>query len=181
MKNNVSWLPGLVCLEDHENNWDKYLSALYSIYKTDFLDSRPKYKGTPVGVKRLPVVNGKEAGFWHLIQEGKEEDDRIPELRRCERIRWPRPIIEHGHEAPVLAWQNVRHTKVGIQQNICLWFQEYEYLVVLRIRNKGILFWTAYPVTEEHKKRKLSREYEECKKTGDAVSSDPDTPSTRGR
>jgi len=181
MTNNVNWLPGLVTLEDSGNNWDRYLDAVYSIYKADFLDSRPTYRGTLVGVKRLPIERGKEAGFWHLIQEGREEDDRIPNLRRCERIRWPRPVIEHGHEVSICAWRNVRHTKAGVQRNICLWLQEHEYLVILRIRKNGILFWTAYPVTEEHKKKKLWREYEESKKTGDAISDDPDTPSTHGR
>jgi hypothetical protein len=29
-----------------------------------------------------------------MIQEGRTEDERTPDLRRCERIRWPRPIIE---------------------------------------------------------------------------------------
>jgi hypothetical protein len=181
MTSNFNWLPGLVVLEDYGNNWSRYLDAIYLTYKADFLDNQPKFLGKRVSVKRLPMDRGKEAGFWHLIQEGKEEDERIPNLRRCERIRWPRPIIEHGHETLILMWQNERHTKVGIQKNICLWFQKHEYLVVLRIRKSGFIFWTAYPVAEAHKKRKLLREYQENKKTGDAVSSDPDTPSTHGR
>ena len=181
MADDVGWLPSLITLEDHANNWEHYLDAIYAIYKVDFLDSRPKYRGTPVGVKRLPIERGKEAGFWHLIQEGPVEDDRVPDLRRCERIRWPRPIIEHALEKSILIWPNIRHTKTGIQKNVCLWLERHEYLVVLRERKSGYLFWTAYPVIEEPRKRKLRREYHESRKTGDAVSSDPDTPSTHGR
>lgn len=181
MASNVNWLPSLVTLEDYGNSWDQYLDAIYAIYKADFLDGRPQYRGKPVGVKRLPMERGKEAGFWHLIQEGKEEDERVPNLRRCERIRWPRPVIEHGDEVSIMVWPNLRYTKAGIQRSICLWLQEHEYLVILRIRRNEVLFWTAYSVTEDHKKRKLLREYQESKKTGDAVSGDPDTPSTHGR
>ena len=43
-----------------------------------------------------------------LVQEGKVEDDRTPDLRRCERIRWPRPIIEHESEDSILVWENER-------------------------------------------------------------------------
>jgi hypothetical protein len=181
MPNNIPWLPDLLLWDGSGNTWNLHLESAYAIYKHDFLDSRPRYRGTAVGVKRLPILDGKESGFWHLIQEGAVEEDRVPNLRRLERVRWPRPVIEHDRDQVIRAWRNVRHTKVGIQKNICLWLEESEYLVVLRIRNNGLLFWTAYPVTEDHKKRKLAREYEESKKTGDAISSDPDTPSTRGR
>jgi len=181
MENNVNWLPDLVLFEDYANNWEKYLEAVYSFYKQDFLDSRPIYRGTPVGVKKLPVLDGKEAGFWHLIQEGAIEDDRVPDFRRCERVRWPKPIIEHALEKSILIWPNKRHTKAGIQKSVCLWLEQHEYLVVLRERRNGYLFWTAYPVTQEHRKRKLMQEYQESKKTGDAISDDPDTLSTHGR
>lgn len=38
------------------------------------------------------MADGKEATFWHMIQEGRIEEDRTPDIRRCERIRWPKPI-----------------------------------------------------------------------------------------
>lgn len=181
MVNNISWLPALLLWDGSVNTWKLHLEAAYAIYKHDFLDSRPQYRGAAVGVKRLPILDGKEAGFWHLIQEGPVEAARTPDLRRLERVRWPRPIIEHDKDQSIRAWRNVRHTRAGVQRNVCLWLEESEYLVVLRIRNNGFLFWTAYPVTEEHKKRKLKQEYEDSKKTGDAISSDPATPSTHGR
>ncbi|MNH30689.1 hypothetical protein D3C79_909980 [compost metagenome] len=43
-----------------------------------------------LGLKRHPVIQGKEATFWHMISEGNDEAERLPDLRRCERIRWPR-------------------------------------------------------------------------------------------
>lgn len=181
MLNSFDWLPDLVFLKDYNNDWTAYLDALYVFYKSDFLDSNPKYKNQKVGVKRLPIENGKVSNFWHLIQEGQKEKDRIPDLRRCERIRWPRPIIENSENETILVWPNVRHTKFGIEKNVCLWLKEKEYLVILRKRKGYFLLWTGYLVTNEHRKEKLRKEYEAYKKTGDAISSDPVTPSTHGR
>lgn len=181
MESKIDWLPPLVLLTEYGNDWKKYLDAIYGFYKKDFLDTRPRYKCVPVGIKRYPIKDGKESGFWHLIQEGRIEDDRVPNFRRCERICWPRPIIEHSHESSILVWPNVRYTAMGRQENLCLWLEEYEYLVILRKRKNGYLFWTAYPVTEDHQKRKNRKEYERSKKTGDVISGDPETPSTRGR
>jgi hypothetical protein len=53
-------------------------------------------------------------------------------------------------------WKNRR----GSQDRICLWFETQEYLVVLAERQEYILLWTAYMVTENHRKRKLQKEYE---------------------
>lgn len=172
MLNSARWLPELVLFESYGHDWNAYLEVLYSIYKVDFLDSHPVFKNLKVMVKKLPVVNGKVSNFWHLIQtayETKNECDRIPDFRRCERVRWPRPIIENHTDGSVLVWENCRHTKSGIQNNICLWLKENEYLVILRKRNGYVLFWTGYPVSEEHTKRKLEKEYNEAnKKAGDA-------------
>jgi hypothetical protein len=105
------------------------------------------------------VIQGKEATFWHLISEGELESDRLPDLRRCERIRWPRPVIEHTTEPVIKVWENER----GSEKRVCLWLESAEYLVVLARRKSYVLIWTAFPVTEAHRKRKLQREYEASK------------------
>jgi len=114
----------------------------------------------------LPLYQNKESNFWHLIQEAyqtNQEEDRIPDFRRCERIRWPRPIIENAVKPDILVWENTRHSNSGVERSICLWFKEKEYLVILRKRKKYLLLWTAYPVTREHRKRKLQEEYDRYK------------------
>ncbi len=83
------WLPDLVLFEHYENNWDKYLVVLYEHFKEDFVYQKPVFKGKKLAVKRYPLTDdGKEATFWHIISEGKTADNRLPDLRRCERIRW---------------------------------------------------------------------------------------------
>jgi hypothetical protein len=150
------WLPPLVLFSDYEGNWRKYVDALYAFFKGDFVDHQPKFRDQKVVLKRYPMSQGKEATFWHLVSEGEVEADRLPDMRRCERIRWPRPIIEHSNETVVKVWKNERKGET----RICLWLEKQEYLVILAERKGYVVLWTAYTVTREHQKRKLQREYE---------------------
>ncbi|MEW6374751.1 MAG: hypothetical protein AB1502_03045 [Thermodesulfobacteriota bacterium] len=160
MTEKIGWLPPLVLFEDHGGDWDQYLNALYKFFKEDFVDSPPTLKGMKVALKRHPIEKGKEATFWHLISEGKSEKDRLPDLRRCERIRWPRPIIEHEDEPTIKFWVNERRG----EKRICLWLEEEEYVVILAKRHGYVVLWTAYLVTKTHTKLKLKKEYEAYKK-----------------
>ena len=150
------WLPSLVLFRTYGGDWERYLQAVYAYFEQDFVSGRPCCEGTPIALKRHPVIQGKEATFWHLISEGESEGDRLPDLRRCERIRWPRPIIEHPTEPIIKFWENER----GSEKRVCLWLEGADYLVILARRKGYVLIWTAYPVTEPHRKRKLQREYE---------------------
>lgn len=163
MSDAPDWLPPLVLLNDYGGNWDAYLDAIYEWFKQDFINSKPMFQGRRLGLKRRPMTHGKEATFWHMIQEGNIEDDRTPDLRRCERIRWPRPVIEHNDDSAIRIWRNQR----GNEVRVCLWFAQENYLVILADRGDYILPWTAYLVEQPHRQRKLQREYEEyCKRGG---------------
>lgn len=158
MTEEPEWLPPLVMLSDHGGDWESYLHAIYDYFKQDFVLSKPVYQGRRLGLKRHPLSHGKEATFWHMIQEGAVEDDRMPDFRRCERIRWPKPIIEHDADKAIKVWTNQRRG----EQRICLWFEQENYLVILADRGDYILPWTAYLVEQPHRQRKLQREYQEC-------------------
>ena len=156
MTDEPDWLL-LVLFSDDGGDWDSYLDAIYDYFKQDFVDSKPVFQVRRLGLKRHPMTHGKEATFWHMIQEGAIEEDRIPDFRRCERIRWPRPIIEHDTDKAIKVWANQRRG----EQRICLWFEQENYLVILADRGEYILPWTAYLVEQPHRQRKLQREYEE--------------------
>jgi hypothetical protein len=144
-------------LEQYGGDWESYIDAVYNIFRRDFVASRPIFRGRKLGHKRYPLSDGKEATFWHVIQEGKTEGERIPNLRRCERVPWIRPIIEHENEPVIKIWENSRRNEA----RICLWIEDHEYLVVLAKRKGYVILWTAYPVIEPHRKSKLQREFEE--------------------
>lgn len=153
-------LPALILYEDHANNWDIYLEVIYSAFYDDFIKEKPVYKGLALKLKAHPYIEGKEATFWHLITKGLIEAERTPEIPRCERIKWPRPIIDNSHKVQdVKIWENTRNTKKGVQERICLCYGDWEYLVVLNKRKGFLLPWTAYPVIYNNDKRKLEKEY----------------------
>lgn len=150
------WLPALVLLEENDGDWNKYLTLIYSYFRSDFIDNQCNFRGIKIAIKRHPQINNKEATFWHLITEGDNETERTPDLRRCERIRWSKPLIEKVPDETIKLWKNKRHNET----RLCLWLEDAEYIVILAERKKYLLLWTAYTVTENHRKRKLQREYE---------------------
>lgn len=159
------WLPDLVLLSDHRGSWANYVDALYRHFTHDFVLSKPVFRGERLALKRHPMEQGKEATFWHLTSTGRDEASRLPDLRRCERIRWPRPVIDNSTDHPVSVWANKR----GGEERICLWIRADNYLVVLARRKGYLLPWTAYCVEQEHTRRKLEREFEAAKKAGAAL------------
>ncbi len=160
MSNKHLALPALVCLSEYGGSFHNYLEAIYAIFKRDFIESKPSFRGQRLGLKRLPISDGKEATFWHMTSEGCDEESRTPDLRRMERIGWPAPIINQSEHPTLLVWENKRGTNI----NILIFHPEEDYLVILRKVRDYLLPWTAYLV-DSHRKRKLLKEYEEYKKS----------------
>lgn len=158
MDSKEEYLPKLILMEDYKYDWHEYLEALYHFFCRDFVTSKPYFKDKRFALKRYPLIKGKEATFWHIISEGAVEDARLPDLRRCERIRWPRPIIEAiaSSDIKVKWWRNKR----GSEERIVIALEDFSYVVVLADRGEYIMLWTAYCVEQEHGRRKLQREYE---------------------
>jgi hypothetical protein len=152
------WLPELIKFEEFGGNWQKYVDYLFGVFKKDFIYSAPTYDGARVSCRRDPIFDGKYAGFWHCISEGKNENERTPDLRRCERIGWVRPIIENSPEATITIWINRKKSDLRCY----LWFNK-EYLVVLSKRKKYFLLITAFLTDRKHTVKKLEREYDRCK------------------
>ncbi len=156
MSDMPAWLPPLVLFGEYGGNWNAYLDAIYQWFKQDFIDSKPVFQGRRLGLKRHPMTHGKEATFWHMTSEGMEEENRTPDLRRCERIRWPKPVIEHADDPKVKYWVSVKRN----EDRIHIWLEDLDYVVVLADRRRFLLPWTAFLVTREHTRAKLRKQYE---------------------
>lgn len=156
MTNSPDWLPPLVLLSDHGGDWSTYLEVIYGWFKQDFIDSKPVFQGRRLGLKRYPLSQGKEATFWHMTSQGSTEEDRTPDFRRCERIRWPRPVIENSDNAGIKWWVSVKKR----EDRIHIWLEAEDYLVVLADRRGFLLPWTAFVVAREHTREKLRKEHE---------------------
>lgn len=164
METNYFDLPDLITLPEHGNDPIAFLDAVYEIFKSDFIDSKPVFPGKRVGLKKYPLIDGKEYTFYHLTHDGNIEKERLPNLRRMERIRWPKPIIENTTHSYLKVWKNERDGK----DRILIFHEDESYLVVLADRGEYILPWTAYLVDKPHKKRKLLNEYVTYKKANAA-------------
>jgi len=151
----TEWLPPLVCLPDYQNDFTKYLGAVYAYFKEDFIDSKVLFEKTRISLKRHPQFQNKEYVFWHITSEGDVETERTPDIRRCERIRWIKPIIENASGPAVKQWENNRKG----DRRVCLWLEEEDYLVVLALRKDYVLLWTAYMTNFENTRQKLQKEY----------------------
>ena len=116
---STEWLPELLLLEHAGGNWGIYLDRLHARFAADFIDSKPTWPGKRVGVKRHPEYDGKSATFWHLISDGDVEAERLPNMRRCELIGWPRPMMDEFDEADpgttacrIVWWKESRRNEI---------------------------------------------------------------------
>lgn len=150
-------LPELIELTQFGGNFPSYLEAVYAIFEKEFVYNSPVFRGQRLGLKKYPITDGKEATFWHMTSEGEDEDNRLPDLRRLERIRWPSFIINHGEHSYLKVWENTR----GSKTNILILHEKENYVVILRKGNGYLLPWTAYIIEHEWRKRKFIKEYEE--------------------
>jgi hypothetical protein len=154
-------LPALILLGTYNGVFPDYFEAVYVIFKRDFVDSKPVFKNKPLRLKAHPFIDGKEYTFYHFTHSGDIEKERLPDLRRMERIGWPRPMIDNSHNKTLKVWQNKRGNKIRI-----LIFHEIEnYLVILEQRKTYILPWTAYYVEYPSRKERLLKEYKDYLKT----------------
>lgn len=134
--------------------WDTYVDQIYNEFQASIIQNPLTFRGKRVSCRRGPETDGKWFGFWHLISEGRIEEERTPDLRRCERIAWVRWVIENAATNPDIdIWENNR----GSNTNILLWYNE-DYLVVLKKGSTYYMIVTAYCVTYENQKRKLRKE-----------------------
>ena len=162
MSDTPEWLPPALKYADFDGDYDKFLAAVYAVFERDFKQSRLDYRNRPITYDSR-VEDGKEAAFWHITSSldrsaGKRELD----LRRAERIPWPRPMIENSTDKAVSVWSNKRIMKKGARQTrILIWLEDLDYLVVLAEMRHVTVLVTAYCTDSKPQRRKLRNERDE--------------------
>ena len=147
--------PELIYLNDYSGNFQDYFKAVYSVFENDFIKTKPLFEGLEVSAQRQPEVDGIHRTFYHITHEGEDEQNRNPDIRRMERIRFPKFIITNCPHSEILVWENTR----GKDTRVLLFNEEQSYIVILTKRKGYFLFWTAYLVEQVHRKNKLIDEY----------------------
>jgi len=166
------WLPEMATV----NPWSEATyEMLYEIFCRDIRDYNLRYIGNNVWIFR-EMEDGKEKIFWHLtarktiqkkIPRRKRkfypkgqiytETERLPDLRRCERLPWVRPLIEHPSEPEVLAWdyeEGDRTIKTYI------WIKDHDFVVIMKKYPDGKRrLITSFYVDKPYKRKDFERKY----------------------
>jgi len=157
-------LPQLILLQDYNGDYISFIDAVYKVFENDFIKHKTKFKGEELRMKWHPIYQSRAYTFYHLTHKGEDEQNRIPDLRRCERIPWARPVIEKYDTWNLKIWPQKRKGA----DRLCIWLEledEPDYFVIIDIRKDYKLLWTAFVAEYEHEKRKKKKEYEEWLKT----------------
>jgi hypothetical protein len=165
----VCWLPPQELFENYDSDWKAYEAGLYSIFKADFIDSKPMFENKQVNIRKHPMEYDKEEAFFHVTcYDFRKDKNRIPDFRRCERIRWVRSFIENYNCDPtncpgcdgVKVWEEPAGTNIRVH----LLLEEERYLVVIEKRANYCLLVTAFYIEYDHSLEKRLSHYEEYHK-----------------
>lgn len=158
MRNPPDWLPEALLYGDFGGDYEKFFATVYEIFERDFKHSRPNYSGHPLAYDSR-IENGKEVAFWHITSsKDNVTGERVPDFRRCERVAWPKAIVEHSDDKDLKIWRKGR----GRKTRILLWLEELDYLVVLEERPGVVTLVTAYCIDQDNRRRQLKKEWIKC-------------------
>ena len=181
------WIGSLITLADCDGDSEKYIAKLFEIFKKDFMDSRPSFKGKPVLFDKK-LDGDKPNTFVHITTEkDPATKQRILSMRRCERIGWIKPIIEHANDPAILVWQKEQVTSERTATRVYLFLEKEDFLVIIQEIKWGHFIITAIYVDNPNQKRKHLKAYEIFKnsilssKARTARESGPRTPFTLGK
>lgn len=145
--------------------WTDYENAIYEIYLETVVRSGIAFRGAPVRAQYRPETKGKGFSFWHLISEAQDkcnrnEEDRIPDLERCARIRWVAWCINNAGQDGFPWWENKRKSET----HVVIWARWHDFAVVLAKRQtrdgpRFYLLKTAYCL-KAHRRQAFAKECE---------------------
>lgn len=142
-------------------DWEKYLDNVYEAFLETFVRSDIQFQGCRVTAPYRPESKGRHFSFWHVISEAphptnRNEEDRLPDLRRCERIRWIAWAIRqtNADDSEVAWWENTR----GRDTHVVIWAKEWDFAVILGKRRDYYVLKTAYCSLKSGRRQAFERE-----------------------
>ncbi|MEK7607378.1 MAG: oxidoreductase [Patescibacteria group bacterium] len=154
--------PNLIVFSGHTEEWDAYQESLFQVFCKTIVEARLTFQGMPVNPRRFPEEKGKHFTFWHLISEGEKEEDRTPDLRRCERLDWVAWVIQNCESNPDISYWESRRKR---SKNFVIWYEKGEFAVVIARRSRYFVLLSAYHVMSGHRINAFIREREEYRKS----------------
>jgi hypothetical protein len=156
-KERLLWLPDPLILEPWNTNT---YESLYQIFCEDF-----KNKNRPLFFKDEKIIifssnnflsEGKEKIFWHITdKDDRAYAERLPDIRRAERINWIRPIIENYTDNHVNCFD---YLEANGKIKTYLWLEGYDFVVILgRLERANYTLITAFYIGYEQKRSELKK------------------------
>ena len=144
-----------------DGDWPSYVEAVYEAFVETFVRPDVRFQGYRVTAPYRPESQGKHFSFWHVISEAphpgnRNEEDRIPDIARCERIRWIAWAVRQadvGAEG-VSWWENAR----GRDTHVVIWAEEHDFAVILGKRGGYYVLKTAYSNLKSGRRRTFAKE-----------------------
>lgn len=149
-------LPPVIEILDGQS-YENYLDKLYLLFTIDFKNSQPLFKGKRVGCRRLPEVNGREEGFYHLTHKESRKDNRIIDFERAKRFPWNRKIIENYGCARDCCTA-IKYWEESNGKTYIL-FEEERYVIILQKRKDYYVIITAFYLEYKNAIDKLLKKY----------------------
>ncbi|MFD4957913.1 hypothetical protein [Microbacterium sp. NPDC058389] len=163
------WPPLGLSLNSVGGNWAAYEQACYDQYHGDFRLTQPAWPvpNQRLSIRRNPEEDGRCFTYRHITTEGPVEANRTPDLARCERITWPRLILDEfatTYPTPsserIAWWMNTRTSSRGVETNYLISLADFSYVVIVGSRPAYAMLVTAYPVEFRNRRDKLRREHD---------------------
>jgi hypothetical protein len=180
------WIPDLV-FQNVGEDYPSYENRLYVVFQHDFIQSHPHYEGLQVSARRVrEETDGKWAGFIHLTSvEDYGTHERIPDPRRCERIKYPRSVIDFYKCCPDCSYSTCEKPLVWSEKwknrtRIHILVRCERYLVILEphLDKHYCMLVTAYYLDHEHSYLKQLKRYSDALNVTRAAAATQETLST---
>ncbi len=141
--------------DDSAERWKNYIEGLYTIYVKTVAHGNLRFRGQPVRCQFRPETLGKHYAFWHMMQEGFNENDRTVDPERCRRVAWIAWVIQNAEIDPrIRVFPQAR----GSEKSWVLWLEQAGYAVILWERKDYYLLKTAFLV-RQHKRKEFERDW----------------------
>ena len=152
-------LPQKILLEDYGGDYHRYIDAVYTIFKNDFIKHKTLWGTHKLNLKFNPIFQDRAYTFYHMTHEGEVEDERTPDLRRCECLPWAKPTLQNTQLWQLKFWRQERKNS---KNRICIWLDnedDTDYYVILEVRESYVLLWTAFVSEYTNSTQKKEKEY----------------------
>jgi hypothetical protein len=142
-----------------QGDWPSYEDEVYEAFLCSFAHADVRFRGWRVTAQRRPETHGKGYSFWHTISEAldknnRNEEDRIPDIRRCERICWISWVILNAGKEKFPWWENCRSSST----HVVIWAQDHDFAVVLAKRRDYYVLKTAFAEIKHHRRATFEAE-----------------------